>query len=225
MLSQKKSKSFHALGGQVQPNPLKGFVASLALATSTILFAIPSFAQAENQLSFYSAYQLSADDKFDEFVIGQDVQSSSPPASELQFGARATRWIGDNWGIGVDYNRYNYELTAQPADVSLRQDRLSLIGAHRFNEVVGVSPYIGAGIGVNFVTNQNNTQGSDYTESVFNSSGLAGASYDINDDLAIFTEFKLDYSFPGGQSDSGDKFDFESLGTQQSFNFGIMLSF
>ncbi|MCK0097086.1 outer membrane beta-barrel protein [Yoonia sp. F2084L] len=209
-----------------------------ALLTCIGLLAAP--ASADVQLSFYGGVQSapSSDISIRDPEIGnedfsQDWEGRSFDAPPY-YGIRATRWQSPTFGFGLDFAHNK----VYPTDGSLPDgydvleftdglNTLTVNAYRRWNDVVGdVSPYVGGGIGVALphveVTNgTSDTFGYQLTGPA--ATWIAGASMPINDQWAVFGEYKGTFSSNTADLETGGTLETDIV--TNAVNFGVSFNF
>ena len=214
----------------------------MRLATAlflTIAAAMP--AQAEVELSFYGGAQsarpsdvfISGDVAYPEetSVTWEGRSFEAPP----YYGLRATIWPSDTLGYGVDFTHakvYPEEGTLdgtafEELEFTDGINTLTLNAYRRWpGGPGGLTPYVGAGLGVAIphveVSNgETETEGYQLTGPA--ATIIAGASYPINDDWAVFGEYKGTYSQNTADLDGGGTLETDIV--TNAVNVGISFSF
>lgn len=191
-------------------SPLRRGLAASALLAGTLLAASPALAEME--LSFYTGFQEAAHSR----VRGNDVAGSGefnflatwegrsfemPP----YYGLRFTWWQNENLGFGVEFNHAKvYASDRTMADNGF--DTLELTNGlniftanvmYRWPGGSAFTPYVGAGIGFNVPHVEVQTTGPKTFEFQFgglSAAILAGVSYSLNENWALFGEVRSAYS-------------------------------
>ena len=207
------------------------------------LFTAPAAAVAEVELSFYGGAQnsphsdviISGDGVIpsDDYFIGWQGKSFEAPP---YYGLRATIWRSESFGYGVDFTHNKIypqegELAAIGFDRLEMTDGLNTLTLNAYRRWNGAwgdfTPYVGGGLGVAIPHVEVEYPGAEETRG-YQLTGpaatwIAGAKYPINDEWAVFGEYKGTYSV--------NKADLESGGTLESnvitnaVNFGVSFSF
>jgi lipid A oxidase len=210
------------------------------LALSSIFVSAPALAEVE--LSFYTGWQgatdsrAKGDDGQDDFSFVVDWEGKSadmPP----YYGFRATWWRSERIGYGLEFNhakvyasasdrkRYGFE------DLELT-DGMNLFTANVFYRWPGqwaggrLTPYIGGGLGfamphVDVERGQSDTFEYQVTGPAV--IWVAGASWELNDQWALFGEYKGSYSSHDIDLDNGGEMETDI--TANAFNIGVSYSF
>lgn len=209
-----------------------------ALLTCIGLLAAP--ASADVQLSFYGGVQSapSSDIAIRDPEIGNDDFSQDWEGRSFDappyYGIRATRWQSPTFGYGLDFAHNKVYPTngslPDGYDVLEFTDRLNTLTVNayrRWNDVVGdVSPYVGGGIGVALphveVTNgASETFGYQLTGPA--ATWIAGATMPINDQWAVFGEYKGTFSSNTADLQSGGTLETDIV--TNAVNFGVSFNF
>lgn len=206
--------------------------------------AMPLQASAETELSFYLGYQESPHSRVDgtdpgngvnpvlDFTAGWEGRSSEPPP---YYGFRYTNWRSATFGWGVEFTHTKvYADAATLTDNGFSRfeltDGLNIItvnGMRRWPDQWGsLTPYVGGGIGiavphVDVESAGGKTFGYQVTGPAVR--WTAGASYDINDQWAVFGEYQGTYSMNDVTLDSGGSFETDII--TNAVNLGVSFSF
>ena len=199
-------------------------------------------AAAETELGFYlgaqsaphSRVEVDGDPRIpdEDFLAGWEGRSFDPP---LYYGLRATRWSSDSFGFGLDFVHakvYTDDETRQDNDYDVLEftDGINVLTVNvyrRWEEVfAGLTPYLGAGIGVSVPRVEVAKNGSETFEYQYTgpaASVIAGASYPIVGDWAVFGEYKGTYSRNTADLDSGGTLETDVV--TNALNLGVSFSF
>lgn len=211
-----------------------------ALSLCIGLLAVPTFAPAQVELSFYGGVQSapSSDIAIRDSVFGNDDfsldwegrSSEAPP----YYGIRATRWQSPTFGFGLDFAHNKVYPTADslPADYEVLEftdglNTLTVNAYRRWNQALGgMSPYVGGGIGVS-LPHVELTRGSSETFG-YQLTGpaatwIAGASMPINDQWAVFGEYKGTFSSNTADLDGGGTLETDIF--TNAVNLGVSFNF
>jgi lipid A oxidase len=194
-----------------------------------------AMAQAELELSFYIGAQSAPHSTIDDSVLGSarvrwlGKSFESPP----YYGARATWWVSEKWGFGVEANHakvYAENKLALGYNVLEFTDGLNLVTANafrRFPNKSRITPYVGAGIGISVPHVEIQRIGESRTFE-YQLAGpavilVAGASYAVNDSWSVFAEYKGSYSHNKTDVDAGGTLTTNIV--TNAVNVGISYSF
>lgn len=201
-------------------------------------------ASAENELSFYIGVQESphstvtgtdpgnAIDPSLDFTAGWEGRSFAMPP---YYGLRWTNWRSETLGWGVEYTHSKvYADDATLADNGFTRfeltDGLNIFtvnGMRRWPDQWGqFTPYVGGGIG--FALPHVDVESAGGTTFGYQLTGAAirwtaGASYDLNDDWAVFGEYQGTYSMHQIELDSGGSAETNII--TNALNIGVSFSF
>lgn len=210
----------------------------LAIAALTV----PSTALAEIELSLYGGTQSAphstvnitgdtvlADGEFRAGWIGDSF--SNPP----YYGIRATWWRSETFGFGVDFNHTKVYADAETLAATGFErlefsDGLNILTLNAYrrwpNAIAGVTPYVGGGLGVaipHVELFDEGTQTFGYQVTGPAVAWIAGARYDLNDDWAVFGEYKGTYSINEATLDTGGTLSTDII--TNALNLGISYRF
>lgn len=218
---------------------------SLANATAaviTISVILSSSAIADDfSLSAYGGIQgaprseVSISDGTD-FTAGWEGQSFETP---FYFGARGTWWgvieSEPDLGLSVDYSHakvYADEETISRTpgwthfEFTDGLNLLTLNALYRMRFDNGITPYIGAGAGINVphveVTRPSGTT-SEYQLGGATLQAQLGVDYRVTDQWSVFAEYKVNYSFIDAKIDNGDTLETNIL--TNAANVGVTFHF
>ncbi len=201
----------------------------------------PIAAAAEIELSFYGGTQsalssdvtIRGDDEIPDADFSQDWEGRSFDAP-IYYGLRATKWQSDTFGYGLDFTHNKIypdgDVLPDGYDVLEFTDGLNILTVNayrRWPDAFGeLTPYVGGGVGVSIphveVTNgSSETFGYQYTGLA--AAWLAGASYPISDQWAVFTEYKGTYSANSADLDTGGTLETDVV--TNALNLGVSFSF
>lgn len=215
-----------------------------------LLFAVPVMAlsagaaQAQFELSLYTGYQtaphsvVEGDDPGGagelDFTAGWEGRSDEFPP---YYGLRGTWWRNDLLGLGVEFNHAKVY-----ADDETREDNgferleftdglnLFTINAfRRFPSADGTrnwTPYVGGGVGVAIPHVDIETEGGKTFEYQLTGPAVqwvAGVTYPLNDQWAVFGEYKGSYSQNTVDLDSGGEL--ETNIVTNALNVGVSFNF
>lgn len=204
------------------------------------LFAAPSLAVAQVELSFYGGVQsapasditirddLLGDDSFSQAWEGRSFEAP------LYYGLRATSWRTPSFGIGVDFAHnkvYPRDDQLPPGyDVLEFTDGLNTLTVNayrRWNGALGnISPYVGGGIGISLPHVEVTRSGSEtfgYQLTGPAATWIAGASMPITDRLSVFGEYKGTFSSNTADLESGGTLETDVI--TNAFNVGVSFNF
>ena len=194
-----------------------------AFALFCWLMVAPGVAFAQVELSFYGGAQSApASDisiRNDPFIDDTDFRQAwegRSASAPIYYGIRATRWQSPTFGYGLDFahNKVYPKDDEMPAGFDVLEftdglNTLTVNAYRRWPNLLGdVSPYVGGGLGVSIphveVTNgESETFGYQLTGPA--ATWIAGASYPISDQWAVFGEYKGTFSSNTAKLDSGGK--------------------
>lgn len=216
--------------------PLR-FVAPGVLA---LFAALP--AGAETELGFYLGTQSAPDSDVsvsgdalipdEQFEAGWEGRSLEPPP---YYGFRVTTWPTGSFGWGVDFSHAKVyaddETRAENGyDVLEFTDGLNILTVNayrRWNDALGpFTPYLGAGVGLSIPyveVEKNGSETFEYQIAGPAATVIAGASYPITGQWALFGEYKGTYSQNKVELDSGGEL--ESDIVTNALNLGVSFSF
>lgn len=187
-----------------------------------LLAAAP--AAAEVELSFYGGWQ-GAPDGGVTVSDGAAEREVSVGEGGLGYGARATWWVGGDFGVALDYSHL---ATGEEAGGVTRgaTDTLTLGGLYRWPDAFGgVTPYVGAGVGLARadITLQEGAIASEVEATGAAASVVAGASVPLGDNWAVFGEYEG--TFTDLEGDTADGRSVATDGLTNSINLGVSFSF
>ena len=206
-----------------------------------ILLSTPTIASSEVELSFYGGVQtapasdisIRGDDTIADDDFSQEWEGRSADAP-IYYGIRATRWQSSSFGYGLDFahNKVYPKDDELPAGYDVLEftdglNTLTLNAYHRWNGALGeVSPYVGGGLGIAIphveVTNgSSETFGYQLTGPA--ATWIAGASYPISDQWAVFGEYKGTFSSNSAELDTGGTLETDIL--TNALNLGVSFNF
>lgn len=182
------------------------------LALCLALFAAPTFAVAQVELSVYGGIQgapasdiaIRGDDVIgaDNFTLSWEGRSFDAPP---YYGLRATTWRSPTFGIGVDFAHNKVYPTAdslpdtyQVLEFTDGLNTLTVNAYRRWNDALGnVSPYVGGGLGISMphvevTSGTSETFGYQLTGPA--ATWIAGATMPISDRMSVFGEYKGTFS-------------------------------
>lgn len=211
-----------------------------ALLLCTSLLAVPTFAAAQVELSFYGGVQSapSSDISIRDTVIGNDDFSLDWEGRSFEappyYGIRATHWQSPTFGFGLDFAHNKVYPTDEslPAGYDVLEftdglNTLTVNAYRRWEQGIGdLSPYVGGGIGVALphveVTNgASETFGYQLTGPA--ATWIAGASMPINDRWSVFGEYKGTFSSNTADLDSGGTLEADIF--TNAVNVGVSFNF
>jgi len=191
------------------------------LAIAPVLL-MPAAAHAEWEISVYGGVQSSphssvsirGDDVLEDrdFRAGWEGRSLDTPP---YYGIRATYWVSDIWGIGVEHNHakvYADDATLDETGFERLEfsDGINIETVNvwrRFPGAFGpVTPYLGAGLGIsvpNVELTDEGTRTFEYQVTGPAMALVAGGRYDLDETWSIFGEYKFTYSQNEAELDSG----------------------
>lgn len=213
--------------------------ARLALAAA---FAVaPAAAYAEFELSFYLGAQEAAHSRvyIDDPVIGTEDFLTTWEGRSFEappyYGIRGTWWRSDTFGFGVDFAHSKVyasdgTLRDNGYDVLEFTDGVNILTVNayrRWNDLLGnFTPYVGGGLGISIPHVEVTKGASETFEYQFGGPAMtliAGVSYDINDDWAVFGEYKNTYSPISVDLDTGGELETDLV--TNAVNFGVTYKF
>lgn len=205
------------------------------------LISAPLAATAEVELSFYGGVQsappsdikIRGDDVIADDDFEQDWEGRSAEAP-IYYGIRATHWRSSTFGYGLDFthNKVYPEDDDLPDGYEVLEftdgiNTLTVNAYRRWDGVFGqVSPYVGGGLGVALphveVTN-NDSETFGYQITGPAATWIAGASYEINNQWAIFGEYKGTLSANSADLEDGGTLETDIV--TNALNFGVSFNF
>jgi lipid A oxidase len=212
-----------------------------AAAMIAWMFFLPVQAFAQVELSFYGGVQsapasdvsIRNDPVIDDSDFRQAWEGRSFSAP-IYYGIRATWWQSPTFGYGLDFahNKIYPKDDDLPAgfDVLEFTDGLNTLTVNAYrrwpNMLGDVTPYVGAGVGVAIphveVTNETSeTFGYQVTGPA--ATWIAGASYPITDQWAVFGEYKGTYSANTADLDTGGELRTDVF--TNALNLGVSFNF
>jgi lipid A oxidase len=212
-----------------------------AFALCCGLLALPTFAAAQVELSFYGGAQSAPGSDIairgdsviadSDFSIDWDGRSASAP---VYYGIRATRWHSPTFGYGLDFahNKVYPKDGELPEgfDVLEFTDGLNTLTVNAYrrwpNMLGNVTPYVGGGLGVSIphveVTNgASETFGYQLTGPA--ATWIAGASYPISEQWSVFGEYKGTFTSNTGDLDTGGTIETDIF--TNAVNVGVSFNF
>lgn len=199
------------------------------------LLAMPTFAPAQVELSFYGGGQTAPASEVlirDPFTGAEDlnVEWDTPP----YYGLRATQWRSPTFGFGIDFarNKVGASEDSLPDDYTELQftdglNTLTLNAYRRWSNVVGdLTPYIGGGLGVALPRVEVAAAGSEtdaYQLTGPAATLIAGASMPINDQWSLFGEYKGTISANTADLESGGTLETDVI--TNALNVGVSFNF
>ncbi|MEO0829540.1 MAG: outer membrane beta-barrel protein [Pseudomonadota bacterium] len=153
------------------------------------------------------------------------------------YGVRATWWRPNNWGFGVELNHtkvYADDETLEENNFDRLEftDGLNIITANAFYRWPDLwlggrlSPYVGAGLGIAVPHVDVERNGTDTFEYQFTGPAMmlaGGVAFDLNENWAIFTEYKGTYSRNEADLDGGGTLETDIV--TNAINFGVTYKF
>ena len=212
-----------------------------ALLLCTCLISAPTVSAAEVELSFYGGVQsappsditIRGDDVIADDDFEQEWEGRSGEAP-IYYGFRATHWRSPSFGYGLDFahNKVYPKDDGLPEgyDVLEFTDGLNTLTVNAYRRWDGmfgeVTPYVGGGLGVALPHVEVTNSGSDtfgYQITGPAATWIAGASYAINDQWAVFGEYKG--TFSANTADLEDGGTLETDIVTNAVNFGVSFNF
>ncbi|MBQ1203651.1 MAG: porin family protein [Loktanella sp.] len=217
-----------------------------AIALFFCLFTVPSLAVAQIELSFYGGAQSAPSSdvsiRGDRVIANDDFRQSWEGRSfsaPIYYGIRATRWQSPTFGFGLDFAHNKIypkdDILPEGFDVLEFTDGLNTLTVNAYrrwpNMLGDVTPYIGGGVGVSIphveVTHTNadgaTTETFGYQLTGPAATWIAGASYPITDQWAVFGEYKGTYSQNTAKLDTGGRLRTDVF--TNAVNFGVSFNF
>ncbi|MCO6384303.1 MAG: outer membrane beta-barrel protein [Vannielia sp.] len=214
------------------------FATALAV---TLAAALP--ARAEVELSFYTGYQTSPHSRFEgtdagtpfSFLAEWEGRSFEMPP---YYGVRAMWWRNANWGFGAEFTHAKvYASDETLADNGLETlemtDGINILTANLMYRWPGqwaggkITPYVGGGLGVAIPHIEFQQTGGaetfEYQVSGPAARWIAGASYALNDNWALFGEYNGTYSSNKGDLEGGGEWESNIL--TNAINVGLSYNF
>jgi lipid A oxidase len=195
------------------------------------LLAAASPAWAEVELSFYGGWQGAPDDGVtlggDADLPDAEVSGDEAIGDSSQLGLRATWWAENGFGIALDYSHFGIdagdEALATNGLVLDGLDTFTVNGMRRWEDAfAGVTPYVGAGLGVAVADIEVAGEGSvDASGPAV--SWVAGASVPITESWSVFGEYEGTYSQVEGDTSGGGSLEADPV--TNSINLGVSFSF
>ena len=208
--------------------------------TAAIAGLWPALAQAEVELSFYGGVQSAPHS--DVFISGDPMGYPAKTRVKWEgksfdmppyYGLRATWWSSDSFGYGVDFTHTKVyaDAASRGTDFTTLEftDGLNTLTANayrRFQPVAGITPYVGAGIGLaipHVEVSNGVTKTEEYQITGPAATLLAGASYPVSDRLSVFGEYKFTYSQNEADLDGGGTLNTDII--TNAVNVGLSFSF
>lgn len=188
-----------------------------------LLCAAP--AAAEVELSFYGGWAGAPDGGVtlgDAALPDRDVDAGDAGDDRAQVGLRATWWGEADFGVALDYSRFG-DGDGAAAGLSFGSlDSLTLSGMRRWEDAFdGLSPYVGAGVGVARAEIGVDGDSVDATGPAV--SWVAGASVPIGGNWSVFGEYEGTYADVEGDADGGGTLGSETV--TNSINLGVSFDF
>lgn len=214
----------------------KPFSILSALVFGFAVTTVPESAQAEISISVYGGFQTAPHSNVDDgdagFSMGWEGRPFEMPP---YYGLRATWWMTENIGIGVDLNHAKvYGVAADMAAAGY--DRFEFTDGHnlvtaniyrRFSwSGSDLAPYIGAGVGVavpHVDAERAGVHTFGYQITGPAVTAIAGLSYPLGDRAFAFGEYKGSYSGNEIDLDSGMTLNTDII--TNAINIGIGLHF
>lgn len=197
----------------------------LALLPFLLLAAAP--AAAEVQLSFYGGWAGAPDGGVtvsgDAVLPDREVEAGDASDPAAQVGMRATWWSESGFGVALDYSRLGAGEGAAAEGLSFgAMQTLTVNGLRRFEEAFdGVTPYVGAGLGV--AVAEVEVDGAAVDAGGPAVSWVAGASLPIADNWSVFGEYEGTYADLEGDTAGGGTVQTDTV--TNSINLGVSFSF
>lgn len=201
----------------------------------------PAAAAAEVELSFYGGVQsapssdisIRGDDVIPNSDFEQDWEGRSGEAP-IYYGFRATHWRSANFGVGLDFahNKVYPKNDDLPDGFEVLEftdgiNTLTVNAYRRWSGAFGeVTPYVGGGLGVALPYVEVSNNGSETFEYQITgpaATWIAGASYAINDQWAVFGEYKGTFSSNTADLDDGGTLETDIF--TNAVNFGVSFNF
>lgn len=167
----------------------------------------PVAAQAEMSFSFYTGFQSAphsvVEDGNGSFTMGWEGRPFEMPP---YYGLRATWWMNDTTGFGIDINHAKVyggaaDMAAAGYDRLEFTDGLNLITANAYRRFSwagsDLTPYLGAGVGIavpHVDIERNGIHTFEYQLTGPAITAIAGVSYPLGDRSFVFGEYKGSYS-------------------------------
>ncbi len=211
-----------------------------ALIAASAAAFLPLAAHAEVELSFYGGAQSAPHS--DVFISGDpdyptntrvkwEGRSFDPPP---YYGLRATYWASDTFGYGLDFTHtkvYSSDASRDGTPFTTLEftDGLNTLTANayrRFQPMGGVTPYVGAGVGLaipHVEVSNGTTSTLGYQVTGPAATVLAGATYPISDRFSVFGEYKFTYSQNEADLDGGGTLNTDII--TNALNVGVSFSF
>ncbi|WP_019954364.1 outer membrane protein [Yoonia vestfoldensis] len=212
-----------------------------AFALCCGLLALPTFAAAQVELSFYGGAQSAPGSDVairgdsviadSDFSIDWEGRSSSAP---IYYGIRATRWQSPTFGFGLDFahNKVYPKDGELPGPFSVLEftdglNTLTVNAYRRWPNMLGnVTPYVGGGLGVSIPHVEVTASGSETFGYQFTgpaATWIAGASYPISDQWSVFGEYKGTFTSNTGDLDTGGTVETDIF--TNAVNLGVSFNF
>ena len=209
-----------------------------AFALSIAMIAVPAFAFAQVELSFYTGAQSAQSSDVsirksmtDETVTHVEWVGRSFDAP-IYYGVRATNWRSSTFGLGLDFAHNKVYAKSLPDNYTVLEmtdglNTLTVNAYRRWTDMVGgLTPYVGGGIGVAVphVEVENATsETTGYQLTGPAATWIAGASLPINDQWSVFGEYKGTFSANSAELDSGGTLETDIL--TNALNVGVSFNF
>ncbi|MCT4608071.1 MAG: outer membrane beta-barrel protein [Pelagimonas sp.] len=213
------------------------------ILTTALVSSLALPAAAEMEYSFYLGWQTlphsrikgdlpNGGGRYNELVGWDGKPFSMPP----YYGARATWWRNENFGLAIEYTHTKAYMPASVRN-KLGFSRFEFSDGHNVltanlmrrwqNRWDTLTPYAGVGLGIAF-PHVDATHNSGSRTLGFQTTGpaarvLAGVSYDLNDRYSLFGEYQFTYSTNEGKLNGGGTFNTDIK--TNALNFGISAKF
>lgn len=190
-----------------------------------LLSAAP--AAAEVELSFYGGWSGAPDGGVtlsgDASLTDREAEAGDAADDGAQAGLRATWWSATGFGVALDYSRFgNGEGAAAEGLAFGATDTLTINGLRRWEDALdGVTPYVGAGLGV--AMTEIEVEGGPVDATGPAVSWVAGASVPIGGNWAVFGEYEGTYADVEGDTAGGGTIQADTV--TNSINLGVSFSF
>jgi len=216
-------------------------IRSIVIA-ALVITGLSNAASAEVELGFYTGYQVAPHSRVEgtdpggagafSFLTTWEGSSFSPPP---YWGLRATYWMNQKWGVGVDYN--HAKVIADPATRAAAgfsrlefTDGLNIVTANVWrrweNDARRWTPYVGAGAGFAFPHVDVSSAGGTTFEYQVTGPAVAvvaGVKYEFNDRWGMFGEYKGTYSMNEATLTNGGTLSTDIV--TNAINVGVSFSF